>query len=105
VGAAVSGTLLQHADEAIRLATADARAAQRLAGEALAAEDRETRSVAERALGLAAIELGDADAAVAHLRRAVALASESGLTLRAGEARMSLSWALTLQGTIDEALV
>ena len=99
-------TLLDHADEAIRLATADARAARRLAGEALAeAADPETRSVAERALGLAAIELGDADGAVAHLRRSVAFASSGGLTLRTGEARMSLSWALTLQGTIGEALV
>ena len=100
-------TLLEHADEAIRLATADARAARRLAAEALAAasDDLETRSVAERALGLAAIELGDADAAVAHLRRSVAFASEGGLRVRTGEARMSLSWALTLQGTVGEALV
>ena len=65
--------------------------------------DAEALSTAERALGLAAIELGDADAAVAHLRRAVSLAA--GLPRREGEARMSLSWALTQQGTIGEALV
>jgi CHAT domain-containing protein len=98
-------TLLGYADEAIRLATADAREARRLASAAVVSDDLETRSAASRALGLAAIELGDADEAVAHLRRAVAFASEGGLTARCGEARMSLSWALTLQGTIAEALV
>ena len=67
------------------------------------AADPEVLSTAERALGLAAIELGDADAAVTHLRRAVELAA--GLPRREGEARMSLSWALTQQGTIGEALV
>src|SRR5215204_3987428 len=90
-------TVLERADEAVRLASADARAARRLASESLAAAaDAETRSTAERALGLAAIELGDADAAIAHLRRAVAIADEAGLATRAAEARMSLSLGLTL---------
>ena len=61
-------TVLELADDAVRLASADARAARRLAEEALAAaDDAETRSTAERALGLAAVELGDAAAAVEHL--------------------------------------
>ena len=57
--------MLEHADEAVRLASADARAARSLARSVLSsASDVEARSAAERALGLAAIELGDADAAV-----------------------------------------
>ena len=45
--------MLEIADEAVRLASADARAARRLAADALAAaDDLETRSTAERALGL-----------------------------------------------------
>ncbi len=98
-------TALERADEAIRLASADARAARRLAAEALAAaQDAEARSTAERALGLAAIELGDAAGAVEHLRRAVAHAESAGLVRRTGEARMSLSWGLTLLGATSEAL-
>ena len=76
---AAIATVLEHADEAVRLASADARAARRLAAESLAAAaDAETRSTAERALGLAAIELGDAAAAVEHLRRAVEIAEPAG---------------------------
>ena len=72
--------VLELADDAVRLASADARAARRLAGEALAAaDDAETRSTAERALGLAAVELGDAAAAVEHFRRAIAIAEAAGL--------------------------
>ena len=98
--------MLEHADEAVRLASADARAARSLARSVLSsASDVEARSAAERALGLAAIELGEADAAVMHLRRAVVLAVDGGLKRRAGEARMSLSWALTQQGDIASALV
>ncbi|MDA0174850.1 tetratricopeptide repeat protein, partial [Solirubrobacter taibaiensis] len=93
--------MLAVAEEAVRLASADARAAQRLAGDALVrAEDVETRSVAERALGLAAIELGDVSSAVAHLERAVDLGDER----RAAEAQMSLALALTLQGDTAGAL-
>ena len=97
--------LLEDADEAIRLVSADARAAVRLATSVLSpGVSLEAASTAERALGLAAIEFGDAAAAVSHLRRAVALAVDGGLARREGEARMSLSWALTQQGTIGEAL-
>ena len=97
--------VLELADDAVRLASADARAARRLAEEALAAaDDAETRSTAERALGLAAVELGDAAAAVEHFRRAIAIAEAAGLTRRAAEARMSLALALTLTGASAEAL-
>src|SRR4051812_36127020 len=107
--AAAIVTVLEHplarAEEAVRLAQADARAARRLAASALAeADDAEARSTAERALGLAAIELGDAAGGAAHLRRAVRTAESAGLSRRAAEARMSLSLALTLQGATAEAL-
>lgn len=97
--------MLSVAEEAVRLASADARAARRLASSALStASDAETRSVAERALGLAAVELGDVTGAVAHLRRARALAVDGGLAARAGEADMSLALALTLVGDTAGAL-
>ena len=100
-----AGGVLELADDAVRLASADARAARRLAEEALAAaDDAETRSTAERALGLAAVELGDAAAAVEHFRRAIAIAEAAGLRRRAAEARMSLALALTLTGASAEAL-
>jgi tetratricopeptide (TPR) repeat protein len=100
-----AGWVLELADDAVRLASADARAARRLAEEALAAaDDAETRSTAERALGLAAVELGDAAAAVEHFRRAIAIAEAARLRRRAAEARMSLALALTLTGASAEAL-
>ncbi len=86
----------------MRLAQADARAARRLA--ATVGGDDEAAAVAERALGLAAVELGRPGEAVAHLRRAVALAEAAGSARRAAEARMSLSLALALQGATAEAL-
>jgi predicted transcriptional regulator len=67
---------LARAEEAVRLAQADARTARRLAASALAdAPDAETTSTAERALGPAAIEPGRLDEGVAHLRRAIAAAT------------------------------
>src|SRR4051812_8035620 len=84
-GSRIASTI-ERAEAAVRLASADAVAARRLAGQALAAaDDAETRSTAERALGLAAIELGRADSAVLHLRAAVDSADSGGLTRRSGE--------------------
>ena len=96
------GDRLTRAEEAVRLAQADARAARQLAATVGGVD--EAAAVAERALGLAAVELGRLDEAVAHLRRAVALAEAAGVARRAAEARMSLSLALTLQGSTAEAL-
>ena len=97
--------MLSVAEEAVRLASADARTARRSAASVLAeTADVEARSVAERALGLAAVELGDVAAAVEHLERARALAVGGGLTARAGEADMSLALALTLVGDTTSAL-
>ena len=78
-----------------------ARTVQR---QAQADGDLESASVAERALGLAAKELGDLAAAQAHLKEAVALARRAGLGVREGEARMSLSFVLALRGRTNQAL-
>lgn len=65
----------------------------RLAEDVLLAADSdlEARSVAERALGLAARELHDAPAVRRHLVRSVELAEQAGLPVRAAEARLSLA--------------
>jgi tetratricopeptide (TPR) repeat protein len=60
-------------------------------------------SVAERALGVAAMNLNEIDAAVVHLRAAVAAGRRAGARARAGEARMSLASALVLRGEPAQA--
>lgn len=57
-----------------------------------------TVSLAERALGVAAMNLNEIEAAVAHLRVAVAAGRRARSRARAGEARMSLASALVLRG-------
>lgn len=66
--------------------------------------DAETRTVASRALGLAQRELGNLDAALHHLQRAVRGAGAAGLARRAGQARMTLSAVLAERGEISAAL-
>ncbi len=99
---------IEAAAEAIRLAQVDARASRELAARALdeasATGNPRAASMAERALGLAAIEFGEIDAAVGHLRTAVRLAERAELATCAAEARMSLSRALSLEGRTDRAL-
>ena len=68
-----------------------------LAG-ARAARDAEAESLAERALGLSALELKDGETAVRQLRRAVRTAEKAELVVRAAEARMSLGRALLYTG-------
>src|SRR3954463_266741 len=57
-----------------------------------------TVSLAERALGVAAMNLNEIDGAVAHLRAAVAAGVRARSRARTGEARMSLASALVLRG-------
>ncbi len=64
----------------------------------------EARSIAERALGLAAQELNDVDGSLAHLRRAVAIARRAGLAAREDEARRSLALSLAHAGRTAAAL-
>src|SRR3954449_3457634 len=68
------------------------------------AGDRTAQAVAERAWGLALRHRGDVDRALVHLRRAVALALEAGAAEVAGEARMTLAFALVERGRSAQAL-
>jgi tetratricopeptide (TPR) repeat protein len=61
-------------------------------------------SMAERALGIATMNLGEIEAALAHLRAAVAAGRRAGSPHRVGEARMSLASALVLRGQSSHAL-
>lgn len=90
------------ADEALRLAGVDPAAAVVLASDvvpaARAARAWAAACVAERALGVAAMQQSRLDDALVHLRAAVRAgrrAADAGLT---GEARMSLASALMLRG-------
>ena len=82
--------------------------AQRLAREALAPEggvvDAREASLAHRVLGMAALELDDADTSVGHLRRAIAAAHVASDDLLAAEAEMSLALALQHRGKAAQAL-
>jgi tetratricopeptide (TPR) repeat protein len=94
------------AHHAVLLAQTDPHRAKLVAGQARqrAAGDAETTSRAERALGLAAKELNDLDGAVAHLRRAAAVARRAGLPVAEAEARMSLALTLAYRGHTVAAL-
>jgi tetratricopeptide (TPR) repeat protein len=97
---------LDVAESAVRLSAERPHEARDLAGP-VAADARsspEVRAVAERALGLAARQLGDMEAAEAHLRRALAAAAGAGLRVREGEVRLSLSGVLALVGATGPAL-
>src|SRR5688500_1268337 len=102
------GTVQAVAEEALRLVFVDPRRATgtgRLARDrAVRERDAAARSTAERALGLAAKELGDLRAAAAHLRRAVAVADVARLPVPAAEARMSLALVLATRGDTGAAL-
>lgn len=99
--------LASTAEEALRLAALDPTAARLLGAEVVdhARADREwdTVSAAERALGVAAMNLGDLEASVDHLRRSVVAARRAGSGRRLGEARMSLASALALRGLPGQA--
>jgi tetratricopeptide (TPR) repeat protein len=58
----------------------------------------------ERALGIAAMNLSEIEAAVTHLRAAVAAGRRAGSRHAVGEARMGLAAALTLRGESGHAL-
>lgn len=64
----------------------------------------QARAVARRASGLVAVARGELETAARHLRDAIALADDSLLPARAGEARASLSYVLLLTGHTAAAL-
>ena len=98
--------LTEAALAAVELATSDPRRARidaRVVRDA-ARSDPEARSIAERALGLAAQELNDVDGSLAHLRRSVAIARKASLQARESEARQSLALTLAHAGRTAAAL-
>jgi tetratricopeptide (TPR) repeat protein len=105
-GAGVAADAAAAAHRAILLAQTDPHLAREVAGQSRrqAGGDAETTSRAERALGLAAKELNDLDGAVAHLRRAAAIARRAGLAVLEAEARMSLALTLAYRGQTTAAL-
>jgi tetratricopeptide (TPR) repeat protein len=90
------------AERALQRAALDPPAARELALEVCRQARRlgnwPVVSVAERALGVAAMNLNDIDAAVDHLRAAVTAGRRGRSRSREGEARMSLASALVLSG-------
>ncbi|MFN2608843.1 MAG: CHAT domain-containing protein [Acidimicrobiales bacterium] len=99
---------LAQAERALGLVDTAPAEAERAATVALARAvttgDREARSVASRALGLARREAGDLAGAEAALRRAVQVAERAGLPRRAAQARISLTLVLAYQGRTGAAL-
>jgi len=104
----MSKTINDEAREALRLAEADpgrsVPLATAVARRARADGDLATASVAERALGLAALHLEDPDAAMRHLRVAIALGRGAGSARLAAEAHMRLAFALNVRGRPRQAL-
>jgi hypothetical protein len=98
----------QAAQAAIDLVHADPRQARARATQALKLarreRDRAAMSTAHRALGLAAHELGDLDAALTALHAAVKVADSASLGTPAAQARMSRAFVLLTLGRTRAAL-
>ena len=109
--AVVPGTqppgLEQRAAEALALAALDPPSAHALGtsvlDQARAARAWDAVSAAERAVGVAAMNLGHLDDATQHLRESIRAAQRTGSRQRAGEARMSLASALVIRGLPGKA--
>jgi tetratricopeptide (TPR) repeat protein len=101
-------TISDEAREALRLTDDDPRRSIALAADAAARArqvvDHATATVAQRAWGLGALALQDANAAVRHLRKSLDHGRRAGSSLLMGEARMSLAFALNEQGATDQAM-
>lgn len=95
------------AAQSLRLAALDPARARALAtpvvDEARGVGAWEVVSSAERALGVAAMNLSDLEEAVRRLSAAVAAAERAGSRRAAGEARMSLASAFVLRGLSSQA--
>jgi tetratricopeptide (TPR) repeat protein len=104
----VGATLCEQAREAFRLAEANpakaAVLARAIAGQARQDRDLAAHSMAERALGIVALELEDPDAAFPHLHAAVQLGRRAGASDLAAEARRTLAFALVVRGRGRQAL-
>jgi len=102
----MTDTALAKATEATDLAFTAPVKARALARAARAAANGHTEAaaVAEQALGLASVSLGELTEAEHHLRAAVALADAAGLGAIAASTRGVLGYVLTLTGRTGEAL-
>ena len=96
------------ASEALRLVQVDpgrsVAVAQTAAVAAGKSGEPDAASVAERALGLAAVHLKDLDTATRHLRAAVTLARRAKSVQLVAQARMTFAFALNRQGRSRAAL-
>ena len=96
------------AREALRLVQIDPNRAVELAREssslAIRQHDTAARSIAERALGLAAVHLQDLDVATAYLGAAIRHARMSGSAELVAESRMTMAFALNRRGQPKRAL-
>ncbi len=103
------GTLDEQACAALRLAEANparsAVLARAIADQARQARDLAPLSIAERALGLAAFQLEDPDAALRHLHAAVRLGRRAGSAELVAEAQMGLASVLVVRGHGQQALL
>ncbi|MGY1617399.1 CHAT domain-containing protein [Geodermatophilus sp. SYSU D00691] len=102
-----SPDLAASADRALRLAALRPEEA-RVLGAAVLGPARRSRawevvSTAERAVGVADMNLNRLDDAIGHLRAAVTAGNRAGSRRRVGEARMSLASALVLRGRPAQA--
>jgi tetratricopeptide (TPR) repeat protein len=100
--------LEEQAREALRLAEANpaksAVLARAVARQALRDGALAARSIAERVLGMTALQLESPDIALRHLRTAVRLGHQAGSAELAAEAQMGLAFALNVRGRGAQAL-
>ena len=104
----MTATLHEQAREALRLAEADpaqsAVLARTIAGRARQNGDLAPLSIAERVLGMAALQLQDPEAALRHLRAAIQAGRRAGSADLVAEARLRLAFVLTVRGHGRRAL-
>ncbi|MBO3752955.1 CHAT domain-containing protein [Streptosporangiaceae bacterium NEAU-GS5] len=94
------------APDLLRLAEADPGKLRQVAREVIQQADGDlaVRSVAERALGVAALHVDGLDVAVRHLQAAMALATRAASPELAAEARIRLAFVRCVQGRPQQAL-
>jgi tetratricopeptide (TPR) repeat protein len=104
----VHGTLQEQAHEALRLAEGNpaqsAALARAIAGRARRSGDFAPLSIAERVLGVAALQLEDPDAALRHLRAAIRAGRRAGAADLVSEAQLRLAFVLVVRGRGAQAL-
>ncbi len=102
-------TLNEQARAALQLADANparsAVLARAIADQARQHRDFEPLSIAERALGVAALRLDDPDGAQRHLRAAIRLGRRAGSAELVAEAQLKLAYVLVVRGRGRQALL